>query len=115
MPGFTIISDTFTPKVRGAPALIPEKVQAALEDVMQATAEAARGYCPVRTGYLRSTIYSKVDGFNAEVGATADYAAYVELGTSRMSAEPFLRPAFEAMKPEIAAALLEALMAAFRG
>jgi HK97 gp10 family phage protein len=107
--------DTFTPKVRAAPGLIPGKVSDELEFVMQVADDCASSHCPVRTGYLQSTIYHKVDGLSAELGATADYASYVELGTSRMSAEPFLRPAFEQMKGEVADALLRGLMAAFMG
>jgi HK97 gp10 family phage protein len=117
MAGFTIIMDTFTPKVRAAPGLIPQKVGAALEKDFQAANDMASAYCPVDTGYLRSTIYHKVgdNGFSAELGATADYAGYVELGTRHMVAEPFIRPALSAILPVIAIDLRDALMAAFMG
>jgi HK97 gp10 family phage protein len=117
MAGFIIISDTFTPKVRNALHLIPQKVGDALEQNFQAAEDMARTIVPVDTGYLQSTIYHKVDddNFGAELGATADYAAFVELGTSRMAAEPFIRPALEAMLPVLALDLRDALMAAFRG
>jgi HK97 gp10 family phage protein len=111
---FTIISDTFTPKVREAATKLPGLIQDGLEILIGDAADNARGYCPVRTGYLQSTIYGKVTGpLEAELGATADYAGFVEWGTGRMSAEPYLRPALELMLQEMGDGLLQALMDAF--
>jgi HK97 gp10 family phage protein len=51
--------------------------------------------CPVLTGHLRSTIHKVIlSDLAAVVMAEAEYAAYVEYGTSRMQAQPFLEPAF---------------------
>ena len=55
--------------------------------------EEAQLIVPVRTGYLRSTIYGFVVGWYVEIGAMASYAVFVERGTSRMVARPFLEPA----------------------
>lgn len=41
----------------------------------------------------------------ADVAATAPYAFFVEFGTSRMAAEPFLGPSFRAHLGDIEAAL----------
>lgn len=51
--------------------------------------------CPVRTGYLRSTIglTSSPESFNIYV--TADYAAHVNFGTRRMKARPFFTGVIE--------------------
>lgn len=58
---------------------------------------AAREMCPVDTGRLRSSIQHKPgqdrNGFYVEVGTNVDYAAFVEFGTSRQRAQPYLRPA----------------------
>ena len=63
---------------------------------------------PVDTGYLRSTIDAGEwdDGFWCE--ATADYAQYVEYGTSYMDAQPYFEPALEAAFAE---AMIEAQIA----
>ena len=55
-------------------------------------AEMARGMCPVYTGYLQSSI--SASGGTITVGA--DYAQYVEYGTWKSPAQPFLTPAVQA-------------------
>ena len=47
----------------------------------------------VRTGDLRKFITSTVDGNSAIVGDGIEYAPYVELGTQKMKARPFIKPA----------------------
>lgn len=59
----------------------------------------AEGYaqmkCPVDTGNLRASITHEVDGGEKAVyiGTNVEYAPYVELGTSKQKAQPYLRPA----------------------
>lgn len=56
----------------------------------------AKAACPVRTGNLRNSITHQQESENVEViGTNVEYGPYVELGTSRMRAQPFLRPAAE--------------------
>lgn len=64
---------------------------------------------PVRTGYLRSTIFARIQEWNTEVGAEAAYAANVEFGTRYAMAQPFLNPAVQAHLPELERVLVEAL------
>lgn len=57
------------------------------------TPESKSGY--VRTGRLRDSITHAVDAGEqcAIIGSNVEYAAHVELGTSKMKARPYLRPA----------------------
>lgn len=61
---------------------------------------AAKRLCPVDTGRLRSsitwTLASDHKGLLAIIGTNVVYAPHVEFGTSRMRAQPFLRPALAA-------------------
>lgn len=74
-----------------------EALTAALAQALEEIGFAAEGYaklaCPVDTGRLRNSISHAVDGKAAVIGTNVEYAPYVELGTSRMSAQPYLRPA----------------------
>lgn len=45
------------------------------------------------------------NGFTAAVSPATEYAAYVELGTRHMDAQPYLRPALEQVKPQFIADL----------
>ena len=55
----------------------------------------AQARCPVRTGFLRSTISASTDGTSMTCIAGADYAQYVEYGTSRQSPQPYFEPALQ--------------------
>lgn len=62
-------------------------------------AEQARALAPVDSGELRDSITYEVrrtaSSLAIVVLAGADHALYVELGTSRMSAQPYLRPVLD--------------------
>lgn len=55
----------------------------------------AKARCPVRTGYLRSTISADYTASSITCMAEAEYAQYVEYGTSRQSAQPYFEPALQ--------------------
>jgi len=56
----------------------------------------ARAKAPVATGNLRDNSDVEHNGHTADINFRAGYAAYVELGTYKMAAQPFLTPAIEA-------------------
>lgn len=58
--------------------------------------ETVNGLCPVRTGYLLSSISCDPGSAEVECYANAEYAQYVEYGTYKMSAQPYFEPAIEA-------------------
>ena len=72
----------------------------------------AKQLAPVRTGHLRSSIYAKIQGWVAEIGAEATYALFVELGTRYMQASPYLYPAIQEHLPRLEQIICEALDAA---
>jgi HK97 gp10 family phage protein len=62
-------------------------------------------FAPVDTGNLMGSITTDVDGLTAEIGPTAEYGGYVEYGTSKMSAQPYMGPAAERRTPGFVDAL----------
>jgi HK97 gp10 family phage protein len=94
-------SETVSAKLAGVHERIVEEVGKEIDVVGADIEDMAKTLVPVRTGYLKSTIYHRVEGMNLEVGAEADYAVYVECGTSRMRAQPYLRPAVDANQEKL--------------
>lgn len=95
---------------------IDKALAESMDEIGQAMQLRAQELCPVDTGRLRNSITYRLGGggydfpgYGAEVsarehavsvGSNVEYAAYVELGTSRTKAQPFLRPAAEAYSSE---------------
>lgn len=75
--------------------LTEEKFKQALLGTYATMIGTAKDKCPVRTGRLRSSINGKLEDLTIEVYARTNYAIYVELGTCKMEARPYLRPALQ--------------------
>ena len=97
---------------------------------------AAKGYAAVESGFMRSAIYTLTsesngygqglvgdgtleapmeppsDDLTAYVVAGADYSIYVNNGTSRQVAQPFMEPAADQVRPslEMAGSKLESFL-----
>lgn len=52
---------------------------------------------PVDTGFLKRSIFITIKdvGLTAKIEPTASYAGYVEYGTRKMNAQPYVRPAYD--------------------
>lgn len=78
---------------------VVEALGTAMTRALEAIGIQAEGYakdlCPVDTGRLRNSITHVVDNGEKAVyiGTNVEYGPYVELGTSRQKAQPFLTPA----------------------
>lgn len=72
-----------------------QAVSMALEKIGLIAERYAKGYAPVDTGRLRSSISHETDSDSAYIGTNVEYAQYQEFGTSRQKGTPFLRPAVE--------------------
>lgn len=72
-----------------------EQIARALEAIGLQCEGYAKMKCPVDTGNLRNSITHSVrmDDDAVYIGTNVEYAAYVEMGTSRMKAQPYLKPA----------------------
>lgn len=85
------------PQLREKLNQLDDRMKHKVHEAMQFEAEAmkniARARCPVRTGRLRDSIYAKVQDWILQLGATAPYAIYQELGTRYIRPRRFLKNA----------------------
>ena len=112
MPSWScrIIADAVTPRLAAFARNIEKEVAIGLDPVGADMKDIARSLVRVRTGYLQSTIYYVVNGMVLQFGATANYASYNEFGTWKMSAQPFIRPAFDACQQRLVDEIQRSMM-----
>ena len=72
-----------------------EAVIRALTTIGMLAERYAKMECPVDTGRLRNSISWAVLDNSVYIGTNVEYAPYVELGTSKQKAQPYLKPAVE--------------------
>lgn len=99
--------------VRRTLRLLSEAAQTEVKDAIQRGAEMiyedAEGRVPRNTGALAKNISINIspDGFQAKIGVQgfgarhAYYAKWIEYGTVKMAAQPFLNPALDSKGPAI--------------
>ncbi len=90
MPNVDVVFESHLGEIMDA---LPEQIEQALTAIGMTAETHAKELCPVDTGRLRNSITHDVDGQTAIIGTNVEYAAYVELGTSKMGARPYLAPA----------------------
>lgn len=71
-----------------------EQVQSAIEHAVDTTYDGSQNDVAVDTGELKSTGKKEVGELQGSVSYGSDHCYYVELGTSRQPAQPFLFPNF---------------------
>lgn len=87
------------PEPKGFDALcrVRNPVGRLLKNMAMMAMNLARGYAPIDTGLLRSSIavhYGKwPEGIYADIGTDVYYGPFQEFGTSRNPEHPYLRPA----------------------
>lgn len=73
---------------------LKDRVVAALEAAGAQAENYAKLKCPVDTGLLRNSItHAQADEKTEVIGTNVEYAPYVEMGTSKQKAQPYLKPA----------------------
>ena len=131
--GGVLMAEEFLVVYNHLPELAAEIEKVASQIVRKAAFDIqalAQTTAPVRTGFLKSSIYTVTKGEStystiegsgpllpevdqpsddrtAYVAVGAEYGIYLEFGTSHMSAQPYLIPAAETVQPAFIAAMTE--------
>ena len=91
--------------VRNLQRDLPEVAEDVVTMATMQIERTAKEKCPVDTGRLRDSIHSDIekdsDGTTGSVGTDVEYGPHVELGTSKMQAQPFMKPAMDENKEDI--------------
>lgn len=91
--------------------------QTAAAETAEAIRQRAKNLAPVDTGKLRDSIRTdKVgpDQYEVGPGDEVEYAMYVEYGTSRTPAQPYMRPAVEAERRQFTRRVARSVRAEIR-
>ena len=70
-------------------------IERAVSCIADIALETAKEHCPVRTGKLKNSIACTKEKDRAVIFTDVDYAAAVELGTSRQKPQPYLSRGME--------------------
>lgn len=94
--------------LRAAPRRVERHLEQAVAKTGRDIASDAQAGAPVDTGALRNSISADVGGMEAVIGPTVHYGGYVELGTYKMRAQPYLFPAADRHERPFAEACADA-------
>lgn len=86
-------------------AKFPGAVSAVVKKTAFDIEKEAKFLCPVETGALSRSIAADVQEFSATIAPHTDYDAYVEFGTWKMGAQPYMRPAADMIEPQFVEAI----------
>ena len=105
MPGI-YTPETFAARLRDFPVESRPLIKALMDDAAETGLNVATRLVPVDTGVLHDSIKFRATtnhgwAFLLKAEASADYATFVEEGTSRMPPRPFLQPGVEAAADQI--------------
>jgi HK97 gp10 family phage protein len=82
-------------KLSSADARMTKAAQTEITRTAFAIETGAKRRCPVDEGRLRSSIRTDLKKLAADIGTNVEYAPFVEFGTVKQRAQPYLFPAYE--------------------
>lgn len=112
MAGTSVQVRVISNRLPGMGPLIQAAVSEAVKKTTLDVEAKAKGLAPVKTGTLRRSIVSQFPSpLTGIVGPSVLYGKFVEFGTRRMGARPYMRPA----AAQASAGFVAAIRAALKG
>ena len=91
-------------------AKLPTETSAVVRKSAHDVEANAKAVVPVDTGALKNSIDTTMESeFTAIVAPHTEYAVFVEFGTHKMGAQPYMTPAAEIVRPAFEAAMKQLL------
>ena len=95
------------------PGIMSKAVDTAFQSLGPKLLTNMQGKTPVDTGELRGSEAQSVGSKTLTLTAGTDHAKYVEFGTRKMAAQPFMRPTVEGAAGQVGSEIASAASAAF--
>ncbi len=94
---------------------VKEAIGTALKNNAEEIKRNAKSKAPRDTGFMAENINTSYSGdTKAEIKSPATYSGYVEFGTRKMSAQPFMRPALEQQRDKMQKDFRDAIRKGFK-
>lgn len=74
---------------------VDSAVEKAIKDTVLEIENSAKKGSPIDTGHNRRSITSEAEGKTGKVYSTSGYGGWLEVGTRRMPARPYFKPALD--------------------
>jgi HK97 gp10 family phage protein len=100
-------------KLPQCPGLMSKAVDTAFQSLGPKLLSTMQGKTPVDTGELRGSETQTAGGKTLTLRAGTDHAGFVEFGTRKMAAQPYMRPTVEGGAGQVASEITSAVSAAF--
>lgn len=96
-----------------APGKMTKAIGTAFGNLAPELLTTMQGKTPVDTGELRGSETATAAAKSLTLTAGTDHAGFVEFGTRKMSAQPFMRPTVEGAAGQVGSAIADAVSAEF--
>lgn len=97
----------------GAAGKVTKAIGEAFGELAPQLLSEMQGRTPVDTGELRGSETATAGGLQLTLTAGTDHAGFVEFGTRKMAAQPYVRPTIEGAAGKVGSAIADKVSAAF--
>ena len=113
MAGLNVTIVVISNKFPACPGIMKQAIAQAFGTLGPQLLDQMQERTPVDTGALRDSETMSASATELRLTAGTDHCVYVEFGTRKMAAQPYMRPTIEGAAGQVAGAISSAASAAF--